>query len=177
MITEAGWHSNTSDPNYPGTEELQSRYVVELYAQSIAAGIDQMIWFSLYDLDGYPFANGLVTTASPPAKKMGFGVYQVMATQLNSVQFKRILPQSETKNADMEAYELLDTTNQQTMYVAWMNPVDVNTTVSLRLVGTEVSLIDMVGAVSTIKDGADGKTDNRVTVPVTGRPIYVRVLK
>jgi len=177
VITEAGWHSNTSDPNYPGTEELQARYVVELYAQSIAAGIDQMIWFSLYDLDGYPFANGLVTASTPSTKKLGFGVYQVMTTQLNSVQFTRILPQSETKNADMEAYELLDTTTQQKVYVAWMNPVDVNTTVSLRLTGAEVTVIDMVGATSTIKDAADGKTDNHVVVPVTGRPIYVRVIR
>ena len=61
MVTESGWHSNAYI-EYPSTPETQSRYVVQLYTQSMAANVEVMIYLMLNDVgDGYIFKSGLVT--------------------------------------------------------------------------------------------------------------------
>ncbi len=45
ICTEAGWHSNNY-AQFPSTPEIQARYVVKLFAQSIASGLKFTIWWT-----------------------------------------------------------------------------------------------------------------------------------
>jgi len=179
VVTEAGWHSNV--PGEPddldaGDPEDQARFVVELFTQSMAARLDIMIWWMLYDPGGtYPYENGLVTNDDIPQTKPAFVSYQVAESVLRSARFQRILPDSETHAPDMEAYEFLDRVNQRTVYVAWLDPIDAAGTKPLRVPGSIVTVRDIYGANYSLSDGQDGQVDGYVTVDVSGQPVYIEV--
>ena len=72
VVTEAGWMSNDNPwPTIPGTPETQSRFVVELFVESMAAEVDAMIWWLLVEpsLDQYPFFHGLVSQGATCSTK------------------------------------------------------------------------------------------------------------
>jgi hypothetical protein len=173
IITEAGWHNN-DHPDYPSTDHIQNRYVVELFAQSIAADVDMMVWWALFEIDGYQFDNGLVDLAGQ--SKPAYEVFQIAAEELAQAQFVRTLPQSETGNANLEVHQMTDGANGQQMYVAWLNPATGSGTASLRLDAEEVTVREMTGAPDTIGDQDDGDNDGRVTIAV-GAPVYIRVVQ
>ncbi len=75
----------------------------------------------------------------------------------------------------MEAYVFTDNSNGQTLYVAWLDPVDTTNSSRLRLVASEVTVSDMYGTVTTVNDKDDGKVDHHVNIYVTGQPIYIRI--
>ena len=41
MVTEAGWHSDYYSDDFPGSHQIQSQYVVKLFAQAAAADLDR----------------------------------------------------------------------------------------------------------------------------------------
>ena len=179
VITEAGMHSNDS-PMLPMTPELQARYVVQLFTQSVAANIDVMIWWMLFDPGaGYPYKNGLVTdigsTNGVPVKKPGYLAYQVVAHQLNGVRFDTVLPTTETGNADLQVYRFVRDARPRTLYVAWFGAVDTTQTVPLQLPGSQATVRNIYGATNVVTDGADGVLDGRITIGVSGQPVYVEV--
>lgn len=177
IVTEAGWHSNNL-PNQPGTDEIQARYVAQLFAQSLAADLDVMIWWMLYDPGEGAGDNGLVTRDTVPVRKPSFTAYQTVVNMLTSETFVRVLPLSETKNAAMEAYEFRDSRNGRTLYIAWVNPVDAKATAALAVAAEEVRIITLYGASGgTILDASDGADDGRVTLNITGQPVYIEVIR
>ncbi|MFN8491944.1 MAG: cellulase family glycosylhydrolase [Caldilineaceae bacterium] len=175
IITESGWHSSNDDPNYPSSDENQSRYVVQLFTQSLASNIDMMIWWSLYDVEGFAYADGLVTNGEPLVRKPSFNVYKIMTAELGSAQYVRTLSNSETRNADMEAYQFLDANLNQPLYIAWLDPIEATGSSALRLVGSVATVRDIHGAVTTVADKDDGKVDQHVVISVPGRPVYIRI--
>jgi hypothetical protein len=173
MITEAGWHSN-SPPGAPGSPEIQARYVVELFVQSMAADVETMIWWMLHDPGGWAYEAGLVTNETIPVPKLAYEVYQTAVAELGTAHFERALTLAETGHPDMEAFKFNDNVYERTVYVAWMDPVGTSDVRPLDLAGTEATLRDFQGNVtSIIGDGGDGV----VTVPVGGRPVYVEMGK
>lgn len=179
LITEAGWHSSDHDPPLASDPERQARFVVELFTQSLAARLDTMIWWMLYDPSPpYPYMNGLVTNSEDPnplQPKPSFQAYQVAVDLLSTVHFQRRLPLSETGTEAMEAYEFRDNMNSRTIYVAWLDPVDNPAIVPLRLPATLVTVHDIYGEVHYVWDELDGQLDGYVTVDVGGQPVYVEV--
>lgn len=177
IITEAGWQSN-SIPGSFGSEEVQARYVAQLFTQSLAADLDVMIWWMLYDPGDWMGDYGLVTSHTPPHRKPSFTAYQTIVNQLTHAAFVRVLPSSETQHKLMEAYQFRNSVSGRTLYVAWLNPVATNATAPLTIAAEEVRTINLYGAPgATITDAADGADDGRVRVTVSGRPVYIEVVR
>jgi hypothetical protein len=177
IITEAGWHSN-NPPNVPGSEEIQARYLVQLYVQSLAADLDIMIWWMLYDPGGGGWDNGLVSMDVPPREKLSYRAHQTIVNQLTDRPFVRALSAGELQNSAMEAYEFENPISGYPLYVTWLNPVETPDSATLSVAAEEVGITGLDGEVLfTLLDMDDGVDDGRVTVPVTGRPIYAEVIR
>jgi hypothetical protein len=177
LITEAGWHSNSSA--FPsGDPETQSRFVVELFTQSIAAGSKTMVWWMLHDPDGWNFENGLITNKDDPnplQQKPAFAAFKTAVSVLGSATFHRILSDGQTGSSSMEAYEMRDSILKRTVYVAWMDPIDTSMVEPLRVPASVATVRTIYDASSLVTDGQDGQVDGFVTVNVGGQPVYIEV--
>ncbi|HXF61076.1 MAG TPA: hypothetical protein VNK95_05635 [Caldilineaceae bacterium] len=172
-ITEAGWHNNTGTV-FDTSDEIQSRYVVQLFTQAMALDVEVMIWWMLYDPTSYPFATGLVTASDPPSVKPAYGVFQGAASRLQDAEFKATLTITETKHPDVEAYRFYDPSLDHTFYVAWLNPVNTVQARPLQVAGETAHLYGLDNVLSAfVRDADDGSTDGQVTVQVGGSPIYI----
>jgi hypothetical protein len=176
MITETAHHSNPAWPELAGSDEMQMRYIVQLYTQAVAADVDVTIWFALADPGGdYPFDSGLITGQTPPQPKAALAVFATVATQLDGLRAERRLTAAETGASDMEAYHFVRSTTGETVIVAWLDPVESDVTAELTVAAEETTVRDMWGQAVLVVDLADGMDDGSVTVPVSGRPIYIEV--
>ncbi len=188
IITEAGKHSNGAPDDKSATPTMQARHVVVIFVQAMAAKVDALTWWLLYDLalSDYPLETGLVTRGDPvPVKKLAFDAYTSIVAELSTAQFIRQFSPAETGLSfdgfpTMEVYKFHDLTSNQTVkriiYVAWLNPMWEEVAATLELPAKQVTIRDIFGAVkSTVKDADDGKMDNRTTVGVTGEPVYIEV--
>jgi hypothetical protein len=172
MITEAGWHSN-NPPNSPSSPEIQARYVVELFTQSLAADVDVMIWWMLHDPGGFYSENGLVTDDATPQPKLAYYAYGTAVDELSTAHFDYRLSNAQTGATDMEAYRFIDNVHERIVYVAWLNPVDTTTVKVLQLWGTQATVRDIIyGNTQTV---VDTNGDGRVSIYVTGQPVYVEI--
>jgi hypothetical protein len=176
IITEGGWHSSPNDILY-GSDELQSRYVVQLYAQSLALDLDFMIWWTFYDLpsDEYPYAYGLVTDASPPATKPSYSVYQTVVQRLHRATYAGQLGVAQTNDVNLEVYHFT-AKDGKTFYVAWLNPTHTNESKELSLAAETATVYAKDNSlVGVVQDNGDGANDGKVKVQVGGSPIYIVV--
>ncbi len=184
MVTESGWHSDNA-PDQPSSPEYHARYVFELFTESKAADVRNMIYFALADSGNYPYANGLITSDTPPVRKPAFTAYQVAEDWLADAQFKRSLPPSELKAPEMDAYEFYHPTRGHTFYIAWLNPArmgldlnqDGNPEVadsweSLRLLGATAKVYDIYGKLLETVSDSDG--DVRITIG--GQPRIIEIV-
>lgn len=178
LITEAGWHSNSS-ANPPGDPEAQARYVVELFTQSIAVGARTMVWWMLHDpTDSWNYENGLIKNTQDPnplQPKPAYTAFKTAVRMLGSANLHRILPDAETGSGDMEAYELRDHLFRRTIYVAWMDPIDTAMVRPLRVPASSAIVRDIYNGTTTVTDGQDGQIDGLVTVSVGGQPVYIEI--
>lgn len=174
MITESGAHSN-NDPGSPATPQTQASYVVELFTQSLAADVDVMIWFMLYDPpEWYPHRNGLVTTDTPPVRKPAFFTFQQSVDQLGRASFDRELTDAEMGDPDMLAYRFIQP-DGDALYVAWISPVMSERTAPLKVNGAEAVVHDIFTNRVTVRDGDDGQTDGKITVTVSKEPLLIEI--
>lgn len=176
MVTEAGWHSD-NPPNFPGSEEIQSRYVVELFVQSFAADVDVMIWWMLNDPGGFAYDNGLVTNDEPPRRKQAFKAFQTIVNELGTAHFVRAFSDAETGSPRLEAYLFTDNVLNRNVLVAWLDPIDTTETKTLTLTATRATVRDIYGSSYTLTDAGDGRVDGKILLPVSGQPVYVETSK
>jgi hypothetical protein len=175
MITEAGWHSNAPGI-FPSTPDIQARYVVALFTQSIAADLDSMIWWMLHDAGGdYQYDNGLIINDANGTPKPAFYVYKYMVEQMRTTHYVRSLSKAETGAVEIEAHLFDDRTYNRLLYVAWLNPIETTSNHSLQLPANMATVYDMFGTPQVVQDGDDGVVDGYVTITVSGAPIYVEV--
>lgn len=172
IITEAGWHSD-SPPQNPSSPEIQARYVAELFTQSMAADIEIMIWWMLHDPGGFYADNGLVTDAANPQPKLAYWAYRTAVNELSTAHFDYRLSDAQTGAADMEAYRFIDNVHTRIIYVAWLNPVETTTVKTLDLWGAQATVRDIIYGNTQIVVDTDG--DGRVSILVTGQPVYVEI--
>lgn len=174
FITETAHHSNDAWPGIGGSHEMQMRFVVQLYAQALAANVEMMVWFALSDPGGnYPFNSGLVTRGPPAQAKPAFAVYQNAAAHLGHARFVRRLTLAEMGVAAMEAYEFIDDQRHVRIIVAWLDPVQTEERATLSLPAQQAAVYNMQGESATIYDTDDGNEDGQIEVQVTGQPLYV----
>ncbi|WP_420641979.1 cellulase family glycosylhydrolase [Candidatus Leptofilum sp.] len=180
IVTETGWHdNNASGPIIPGSQQIQARYVVELFTQGMAADLDIVIWWLLYDIGGsYPYDAGLVTNADTPVEKLAFQVYQDVVGELSTTHFERTLSNTETGNSLMEVHQFNDNVLERTLYVAWLNRVDTTATSSLRIPASSANVKNSItGNEFMVSDGNDGVIDGHITVTVGADPLFIEVEK
>jgi hypothetical protein len=171
MITEAGSHSN-ADGTTPRTPENQASYVVALYAQALAADVDTMIWFMLYDPpEWYQNKNGLMTIENPPSLKLAYYTYQRTAEWLDEALFERVLSEDELGDDRLLGYRFTDQGTGLPLYVVWMAPVTSNQVGKVTLPGTSARVLDIAGNINAVNDGGGGTLD----FEVTNRPIIIKV--
>lgn len=178
IITEAGWMSNDRPgASIPGSPEIQSRYVVELFTESMAADMKVMIWWMLFDPSfPYPFMNGLVTEQPDVEPKLSYYVYQNVVAELGTAHFVRALSAEEMGHPLMEAYMFFDRVFSRDLYVLWLNPVSTTETTPWQL-DTPVATVrdSLTGVGVVIQDGDDGSVDGKITVYVGANPLFVEV--
>ena len=176
VLTEVGWHSNTVDnEGLSSTPELQSRHVVQLLTQAMANEMEIIIWWMLYTPDEYPYDTGLVTAANPPVYKPAFSVFQATVQRLAAVEYEATLSAVESGDVNLEVYRFRDA-QSKTFHVAWLNPSTTSETKVLQLAGAQATVRDKFGNVSaTLTDAADGAQDGKVTIQVSGSPVYIYV--
>jgi hypothetical protein len=190
MITESGWHSGEFVDGVAvhnsGTPELQARYVVALYSQSLAQDVQALIFWMLSDIGPtYPYANGLVTSDSPPSTKPALTAYRVAVDRLDKTQFQRRLSQDELGGKPIEIYEFRDPEHSRSIYVTWLNPIDLDIypdkhpamkagPESIHLRGSRATVSDIYGnIIAEIADKDDGSKDRSIRVSVSNRPMYI----
>lgn len=184
IVTEAGWHNNTGSPF--GDDTLQVRYVQTLYTQAKAAGISMMAWWPFVDAGGsYALNSGLVTEAinGKVVLKPAYQAFIVFGREIAGADFV-----AEIKtDADAKLYKLYDAAGKRTIYVGWTNPTELASTfgtlapykdttrsLSVSLIGSNASVYDAFWTkIADVTDGADGKNDNRLRVPINGNPRYI----
>jgi hypothetical protein len=170
IVTETGHHSNNY-PVWPSTPEIQAGYVVKLSTQSLASGLEVMIWWLWSDYEILPPVwgeNGLLDRNLQP--KLSYYAFKEAATELSRAVFQRILSSGELGGADVQGY-LFD--RGTPLYVLWANGQNSE---SVRLPGSSARVTDYVGkTLANISDADDGNTDGRVRVTVGSKPIYVEV--
>ena len=176
VVTESGMHSNDDDEQQPMTPELQARYVTMLYTQAIAANIDVMVWFMLYDPAAwYTYKNGLVTEVTGntrATRKPAFTAYQTAVALLGEVNIDRVLTATETGNAELLAYRLTDA-NGVPLYVAWFGPITRTDTAPLSMPGATATVRDIYGATRQVTDQSDGVVDGMITLQIGAQPVYI----
>jgi hypothetical protein len=147
-----------------------------LYTQVIAADVDIMIWFMLYDpVASYPYMNGLVTAVAGnerPTRKAAFTAYRTAVDLLSEVNFDRALTAAETGNAELLAYAFTNKVGAP-FYVAWFGPITRTDTAPLRVPGATATLHDIYGTTQQVTDQSDGASDGIITLQVGAQPVYI----
>jgi hypothetical protein len=185
MVTESGHYANVKEDCknglncYDSSEELYMRYVPIIHTQAKAQpDIENVIWFSLHDLDDFPQETGLVeprTVAPYKRRRTAFRAYQIARQQLYDAEYDRMLSTEETGDSNLEVHRFTDPVKGHTLYVAWRNPVRSDDSSPLYLATREATIRNVFGEVSNVKDGRDGELDGRVRISVSGRPVYIEV--
>jgi hypothetical protein len=170
ICTEAGlWSSVGPEPG--GSDELQSRYVVQLFTRSMATDLQTTIWFQFVDdgeLGSWTF--GLLDPELNP--KLSYYAYQVVAQNLAPTDYERTLTSGETGSEEIEAYQFIKADGVGRVVVAWTNDELVH---SMPLQTAELTVVDKFGTEATIRDGDDGQWDGYVHVDIGPSPLYVHV--
>jgi hypothetical protein len=180
MVTEAGWCSqDCNDPeSRVKSQQNQARYVVALLTQSLAADLDAMVWWLLYDLTpaqaGHLWAFGLVTDQNPPQPKLSYHAYRTAVAKLGPAQYERMFSNAETGNNQVEFYQFFDEQCGCKRYVGWLNPLETSATWTVSVPHSQIRAYEIVNGalIATWNDADDGVIDGKTRVTVTGAPRY-----
>lgn len=179
MITEVGWHSATTNTNYPSNPEYQARRVLELLTQAMSIGSKMTIWWTFFDeRQDFSYKTGLTTADNVPATKPSYAVYKEAVRRLANSEFVEVTVAPSTEN-DLEAYRFRDPSTNKTFYVAWLNPIvpvnaaaepsfDNNATQTLTVPGNRATIYNKDGSVKETVTGG-----GTLTITVGRSPIYI----
>jgi hypothetical protein len=166
VCTEAGTGSDTA---HGGSDELQSRYVVQVMTRAIAAELNTAIWFHFVDVQQLGYTKfGLLT--HDLSYKPSYWAYQTVAQQLSSAVFERSLAPGEDGSVGIEGYEFDARFSDDRVIVAWTNDGALH---PLVLQAKEVTVVEKWGGKTTVLDGDDGQVDGQVRVSLGPSPRFV----
>jgi len=169
ICTEA---SQWSDELHGGSDELQSRYVVQVFARSMAADLEATIWLKLVDNAGVDAWKYGLVHRDDLSPKPAYHAYQTAARQLALANYVRTLNDGETGSEWVEAYDFVTKDGLTHIIVAWTND---GANHEMLLVTDQVVVVDKMGAEIIIWDGDDGTVDGRVHVTIEPSPVYLRL--
>jgi hypothetical protein len=165
ICTETCQWSNESEG---GSDELQSRYVVQVFARSKEADLDMTNWFWLLD-DRNIHKCGLYDLDRKP--KPAHDAFRTLSRQLYSAQYVRSIDPGETGSSQIEAYHFLTPDGSRPIIVAWSKD---ESTHQMSLETDQLIMVDKYGNGTTINDGDDGVVDGHVQVNLGPSPVYLR---
>jgi hypothetical protein len=170
ICTESGAWSQLEG----GSDEIQSRYVTKLYARSMVAGLQYVIWFTLQDYAEDPRNWGLLDDNLDP--KPAYSAYQVLTTEMAGARYKRALTSVETggwSETEGYLYTFPCRVSSKEIYVVWTNYGEVYR--PLTVAADRIRRVDKYGVATVIEDSADGKVDGKVSLTVGPSPLYLEV--
>ena len=166
ICTETCMHSNES---HGGSDELQSRYVVQVFARSKEADLDMTNWWWLLDDRINVVKCGFFDLQGEP--KPAYDAYRTLSRQMSSTQYVRSIDPGETGSDEIEAYGFVTPDGSSPIIVAWTND---ESTHQVSLETDQLVMVDKYGDGTTIKDGDDGAVDGHVLVSLGPSPVYLR---
>jgi hypothetical protein len=168
ICTEA---SQWSDEAHGGSDELQSRYVAQVFARSMAADLEITIWFMLIDSGGLGnWEYGLLNPDRSP--KPSYFAYSTFARQMAFAQYVRMVPPGEMGSYQVEAYEFLTQRGGTKIIVAWAIDDQGHNT---WWTADQMAVVDKFGVRTMVYDEDDGQLDGQVRVTIGPSPLYLRV--
>jgi hypothetical protein len=169
ICTEASqWSDDYA--GHGGSDELQSRYVAQVFARSMAADLGITIWYRLIDQspDAGGYYYGLLNSDLTP--KPSYQAYRTYAQQMGHAEYVRSLDAGDTGSDRIEAYEFSRGQPPTTIIVAWTTDEQEH---DVTLQADQVLVVDKFGAQITLRDGDDGSVDGTVRVTVGPSPVYL----
>jgi len=168
--------------NY-GSEILQSRYVVQVFARSLAVGLKATTWHRLKDVAGES-EYGLLDLSGIP--KMSYWVYKTTTDELRGVRYERVLEAADVGASDVEGY-VFRVPGEEAKWVMWVQGAEESRQVRLPFGQVRVvpmqkydetySDVEIPGVTEVIEDGGlgdmDGQVNGEVMLTVSANPIFV----
>ncbi len=169
ICTETSWGSSVEW----GGQEPQSRYVVKGYVRGMAAGLDIIVWYKIDD-QGESFLPGLLDDSLQP--KPAYWAYQTMTGMLEDASYERALTIAETGSEQIEGYVFR--VYGQRIDVVWLEDDtpyngDDDPMLPLTVQAQTLRVTDKHGNATWLNDGDDGTVDGRITIQVSGSPLYL----
>jgi hypothetical protein len=172
LCTETGrpTSSRVGDGNVYN-DELTARFVVQVYARSLANAIHPVIWLQAVDEPWLNYAYGLLRSNLSP--KPAYFAYRTTATELRGATFltaRRDLP------PPIEGYDFA--VGGRRLTVLWtLTETTVRVAFPLSGPGRALRVVDKLGNVQWVRDGQpgdlDGQVNGSVTLAITASPQFV----
>jgi hypothetical protein len=181
ISTEVGF---TSEQAAGGSDDLQSLYVAQAYAQSAGEGMLSATWFAAKDLNiANPGLNifrlsGLLDLSGKA--KPSLSAYKVASTQIGQRPATRALGKADGLAGTMRGFEFGATATQPgSMWVLWAWDLSTNEgcgtlppartfTIGSKLTPNVKRVVDMYGQPVPLKGAID-----TLTFPLDARPVYI----
>lgn len=153
------------------SEENQARYVPQAFARGMSADLESVIWFTLVDFET-TYGFGLLYPDY--SQKKSYLAYQTLTEELAGAQYVRRLPDEETGDSQIEAYEFTIPCPDRLLWVVWTNG---DTRSQMDFPVTTLRVVDKFGSETIVVDGQVGDLDGIVNGKVRiwvlpGDPIY-----
>lgn len=175
LCTETGrpTSSRVSDGNVYN-DELTARFVVQVYARSLANAIHPVIWLQAVDEPWLNYAYGLLRSNLTP--KPAYFAYRTTVAELRGARFltaRRDLP------ATIEGYDFA--VGERRVTVLWtLNETTVPVSFAVMTPGGVLRVVDKLGNEQFIRDGGagdlDGSTNGAVRIAITASPQFVSAI-
>jgi len=166
VCTEAGFWSDSA---HGGSNENQSRYVVQVLTRSMAAEMRALTWFWFIDevhLGSRKY--GLLNPDLSP--KPAYFAYQTFSGRMSWVDYVRALAPGKDGSDQIEGYEFDARFSPDRIVVGWTTDGAPHV---LMLETSQANVMDKFGGENTVLDGDDGTIDGRVHVSIGPSPVYV----
>ncbi|MBI4758013.1 MAG: hypothetical protein HY783_03285, partial [Chloroflexi bacterium] len=174
-----------SDAAANSSEELQANRLVKIYVNGLAASLQNMCWFAVFDDGPGTEAHGLFWNRDLTQPKASYWTYKTMTQELAGARFNRTLGPGDFQQGGMEGYEfrlpsgktkgVIWTTDGATKRMLFPFP-------GLRVVDKNKYNPDgspNASATRIIYDGQagdlDGQGGNGVTIEIGPSPVYVEL--
>lgn len=177
LCTEA---SMWSDAAHGGSNQLQTRYVPQLFARSMAAGLQTTVWFMLQDEGGtepWIYKYGLLNSDSSP--KPSYFAYQTVSQQLAHATYLATLDPADDGSGQIEAYEFLLGGGPWHVITAWSRDPAAH---PMSIQAAQVIQVDRLGNETALYADPDGFVrfdiggcaDGPVQLVIGRCPVYLR---
>jgi len=162
-----------SDPAKWSSPEEQARRLVRMFVRGMSVDLEIMTWFSVFDFGTGTATLGLLYPDG--SRKPSYFAYQTLVSQLRGAHYKCRLV---TAYPEVEGHILSIHGGAREKGVVWTNPVEgVEVVREMSFPVSHLRVVEKEGAELIIQDGGggdlDGIADGKVTIEITGSPVYV----